>query len=142
MWIFLSDTFLSVIQPKPDDSDMLLVRARVRGDIENIFPDAGVLETPRHDYRFRAFVARADVEMAMAAEVRRINYPNFKGSVAQKDRHDAYMRCWMAMNALQANRQFDEQYPLKVEEKLAPPLMAKIKKVRRKRKTRQVWSGR
>lgn len=53
MWIFLNDSFLSIVQ-KPGDRDHITVRARLRGDIEAVFPDAAVIEGAGTDYRFRA----------------------------------------------------------------------------------------
>ena len=41
MWIFLSNSFISVVQ-KPGDNDLLTVRARIEGDIERVFPGAQV----------------------------------------------------------------------------------------------------
>ena len=39
--------------------------------------------------------------LALAESVRQITYPNFKGSVAEHDRHDAYMAVWQAMYRFQ-----------------------------------------
>ena len=44
MWIFLNDAFLSTVADR-NDSDSLLVRGRFSADIEQIFPDAEVVET-------------------------------------------------------------------------------------------------
>ena len=38
MWIFLSDSFLSIVAHR-DKPGVLLVRARRAGDIEAVFPD-------------------------------------------------------------------------------------------------------
>src|SRR5215471_12554372 len=96
MWIFLSDSFLSIVQSH-DDPDVLLVRARHKGDIERVFTDAKVTRTPDADYLYRALIARHAVARAVAEQVNRIGYPNFKNSVKDMVRHDAYMRCWMDM---------------------------------------------
>jgi hypothetical protein len=42
------------------------VRARVRGDIEKLFPDAKVTTNAGTDYRFRGILARAVVASKMA----------------------------------------------------------------------------
>ena len=44
MWIFAKDGFLSLTQYR-DRPDMLMVRARVAGDIEHFFPTARVIRT-------------------------------------------------------------------------------------------------
>ena len=41
MWIFIPDSFISVVQ-KPGDTHTLTVRARIKGDIESVFPEAYV----------------------------------------------------------------------------------------------------
>ncbi len=103
MWLFLNNAFLSAVahRTQPDD---LLVRARVSGDIERVFPDAVVTTTPDADYRFRAVLPRGEVSKAIASQIEAIPYDNFKNSVTEHDRHDAYFETWGAMNRLQQNR--------------------------------------
>ena len=50
MWIFLPESFISVVQ-KPGDTDTLTVRARIKGDIESVFPDAYVEADKGTDYK-------------------------------------------------------------------------------------------
>ena len=50
MWIFLPESFISVVQ-KPGDTDTLTVRARIQGDIEAVFPDAVVEADKGTDYK-------------------------------------------------------------------------------------------
>ncbi len=96
MWIFLNDAFLSIVD-KGGDGTTLLVRGRKQGDIERVFPNANVQETPHNDYRFRARVDRETAAQAIAESIRAITYPNFKGSVPDRERHDAYMNVWEVM---------------------------------------------
>lgn len=96
MWIFLNDAMLSIVEHR-DDAGTLLVRARIRGDIQRVFPDAAVAENQMADYRFRANVAREAVAAALASAVHAIDYPNFKASVRETTRHDAYLNVWSAM---------------------------------------------
>lgn len=100
MWIFLNEAFLSIVD-KGGDGTTLLVRARREGDIERVFPKAKVELTPHNDYRFRARIDRESVALAMAEVVRAITYGNFKGSVHERERHDAYMDAWSAMRNFQ-----------------------------------------
>lgn len=97
MWIFFNNAFLSVVVPK-DKKGVLQVRARIKGDIERVFPDAKVIETPGRDYRYRAFIARDVVASVMAQQVMDISATNFKDSVTEGWRHDAYMSVWCVMN--------------------------------------------
>ena len=103
MWVFLSQSFLSIVVDKQSAQDNLLVRARRKGDIERVFPGAKVSTTPSHDYRFRASISRQQVAAAIADEVSRIGYSNFKDSVpkGQHERHNAYLRVWSVMEGFQ-----------------------------------------
>lgn len=102
MWVFSKDVFLSVVAIK-DDPIRLMVRARIRGDIEKVFPlYAGrVRMTPNSDYRFRAMIPRSEVSCVMAKMVKDIDYINFKDSVTDQRRHWAYSDVWVAMLRLQ-----------------------------------------
>ncbi len=108
MWIFLNDAMLSIVAPPQDTvaaaQNKLLVRGRLKGDIERVFPKAAVTETPQRDYRFRALIDRTAVREALAAEVDRITYGNFKDSVQDDGRHDAYFGAWRSMHSLQQER--------------------------------------
>ena len=115
MWICLNNAFLSIIAPTAGTtaakSGVLIVRARCKGDIEDVFPDASVTHTPNRDYAFRATIGREAVADAIAAQARQIDYGNFKDSVTECDRHDAYFEIWKAMNCLQHARGFGGAFP-------------------------------
>jgi len=96
MWVFLSDSFLSIVEDRANPA-RLLVRGRIKGDIERAFPEASVTETPDADYRYRARIDRDAVAEALARQVYQMNYDNFKGSVKDIERHNAYFDCWRAM---------------------------------------------
>jgi hypothetical protein len=102
MWVFLSNSFLSVVADK-NDSDFVWVRARVKGDIEKLFPCSKVTRTPKRDYLFRTRLHKHEVANVMAGKVLDINYTNFKDSVPKKEvrRHDSYLRVWNEMFRLQ-----------------------------------------
>lgn len=102
MWIFLNDAFLSAVQHR-DKPDSLLVRARRREDLERVFgSDADILALADADYPFRVTVPRADLAARLAQRAETIDYDNFKGSVPEPSRHDAYMAVWSAMRRFQA----------------------------------------
>ena len=96
MWIFMNDSCLSIVR-HTDKSDTLLVRARMAGDIEAVFPGAKVRVGEGNDYRYRADVPTQAVSQAIASRIDAIDYPNFKGSVRDTSRHNAYMRVWETM---------------------------------------------
>lgn len=102
-WIFFNNAFLSIVQP-PGPKYLLLVRSRVAGDIERVFPGTKVQVTPSRDYRFRALVPRVKVADAIRDQILAIDYGNFKNSTLERDRHDAYARVWSVMYRLQDTR--------------------------------------
>lgn len=80
-----------------DKPGHLLVRSRVDGDIERAIPTAEVYQDASADYRFRAVITQQALKDALVAAVDEIDYENFKGSVQDRRRHDAYMRVWSVM---------------------------------------------
>jgi len=98
MWLFTSKSFLSVVADKENPKgDRLLVRSRIAGDIEEVFPDANVMETSNADYRFRAWVSREKVNKAISEYIQNLNYINFKNSVEDRARIRPLMRVWSTM---------------------------------------------
>lgn len=96
MWLMLNNAFLSIVANR-NDSDTLMVRARIAGDIPAVFPSAEVSNTPKADYPYRAVVSRLEVQAAMVRVVDAIDYDNFKDSVSDDRRHDAYLEVWGVM---------------------------------------------
>jgi hypothetical protein len=100
MWLFTTDGFMSVVS-KDCEPHQLLVRARVRGDIERAFPGAKVTETRKADYRYRTVVAREALVAYLTRQARDLDYENFKDTVTDQERHDAYLQVWSAMHRMQ-----------------------------------------
>lgn len=96
MWLFFNDSFLSIVH-KPGDGDWLTVRGRVPGDIESVFPGVEVVADAGTDYRFRARVPRDKVGRAVTERISALDYANFKNSVRDPHRHDAYAGVWQEM---------------------------------------------
>lgn len=103
MWIFLSHSMLSIVTT-PNQPDMLTVRARAKEDIENVFPEVSVTHTPNRDYAYRAVIKRDRVGQRVGELARQISADNFKNSVTEEDRHDAYLKVWSAMFTFQRAR--------------------------------------
>ena len=107
MWIFLSDSFLSVVADKTDPKGArLLVRARRSGDIERVFPDADTFSLPDSDYAFRAWLPRQRVAAAISKQVDAIDYLNFKDAIINDAYHDAALVVWSAMLSCQEQQDF------------------------------------
>ena len=77
MWIIMNDAFLSVVQNIYDE-DELLVRARVEGDIERVFPDAEVFADEGSDYKYRSYLNKREVAKVIEWSVLDIDYGNYK----------------------------------------------------------------
>lgn len=109
MWIVLNDAFLSIVETK--NPECLSVRARVDGDIENVFGDKyKVHKIKFRDYAFRAFIPRRVVAKVLSDRVIGINYGNFKDSInpKEKDRKDMAYAIWNASANFQIGRGYGE----------------------------------
>lgn len=95
MWLFLNNAFVSIVEHR-DEPTLLIVRGRIRGDVDRFLGRKCEAVTPEADYRFRAVVERSEVEAAVVRAVEGIAYANFKRSCVNP-RHDAYLRVWSVM---------------------------------------------
>ena len=102
MWLCLNRGFISVVADR-SNPDRLLVRARVAGHIEAVFPEAGIFMDAGADYFYRAFIDRKAVAQKISKELQEIDYDNFKSSVTDQALHDSYVDVWRIMHKLQAN---------------------------------------
>lgn len=107
MWLFSQKGFFSIVEHK-DNSDLLLVRSRIKGDIERCWPTAAVRENEGSDYRFRASIPRTEVINKVAKIVKEINYPDFKASLVDTKRIRWYSRVWEIMATMQDYFQSNE----------------------------------
>lgn len=113
MWIFCKQGFVSIVKHRLLPG-MLLVRARVRDDIENFVrlldeisgKKHPVEETPDADYRFRTVACKRLVAKVVSRIAGEIDYPNFKDEVhGDRQRDLAYMKVWRAMVDFQAEKE-------------------------------------
>ena len=97
MWIFAKDGFLSIKQHDRQPR-LLVVRGRVKGDIERLMGVQEVVEdaTGEHDYRYRTFLDRDRVADRIAEHVCAIRYAAFKPAVSDKRRTPYYFDVWDA----------------------------------------------
>ena len=102
MWIVFNKSFLSIVKNR-NNENQLLVRARVKGDIEKIFEDADVFEDENADYQYRSYIIKENVANVISNELLKIDYDNFKSSVSKDDidKSHPYMNVWSALNKLQ-----------------------------------------
>ncbi|AIE83972.1 hypothetical protein [Fimbriimonas ginsengisoli] len=103
MWIFLRDSFLSIVQHEHEPR-LLQVRGRIRGDIERVFPEAFVAEDGRSDYRFCANLSRERVAQAIALRLNHIDYESLNENVHGTDRGVVYDQAYSIMLEEQVRR--------------------------------------
>ena len=102
-YVDTNEQLVSVYSERQKQNNGLLVRARVEGDIENVFPKARVKADIGTDYKYRAFIPKWVVSEAIKKSIENIDYDNFKNSVPLDDtaRHDAYLQIWDILFQLQ-----------------------------------------
>lgn len=105
MWVFHPEAgFFSVVRD-PDKQGRLVVRARIRRDLDDLrtrFLPAltRTVETASRDYRYRAWCFPS--QWANAVANMSIQYDNFKGETLRRqgpDRERVYHRVWAIMLA-------------------------------------------
>jgi hypothetical protein len=109
MWIFTESAFVSVVRHR-ERSDVLLVRARDRGSIEDFCQKTGVeaveIETDESaDYLFRVLCSEAELKAFLGRAVDELDYDNFKARVSTTRGarwHDALLEVWQILRRLQA----------------------------------------
>ena len=104
MWVLLNNAFFSIVKNRNKKNE-LLVRARIKGDIEKVFPEANTFEDENADYRYRAFIETSIVADKISNEIFKINYDNFKNTISKDDlnRTIAYGNVWKELYKLQIN---------------------------------------
>jgi hypothetical protein len=106
VWVISTRGFYSVVQGDAD-ARLLLVRARVRADLERlaeILPGLEPWHDPAADYAWRARVERSEWAYALGVMAGEIDYRNFKDAVAErqgKPRARVYERVWSVLFSLQ-----------------------------------------
>lgn len=117
MWLVTTYGFFSVVAHR-DEPDKVLIRARSRGDLENLcelgadspgdansgeFAADEIIELDDADYRYRLIVERSSWEQVASRLVAEIDYPNFKDAVGVEDpeRAHLYMEVWSALRRVE-----------------------------------------
>lgn len=105
MWVYMNDSFLSIIEDKKNRAN-LVVRARRKKDLLRVFPHAQIYKSRTADYRFRVFMPRREVALAIGRRILKINYTNFKDSVKDTGRHSIYVDVWFSTLPLEPRDDF------------------------------------
>lgn len=94
MWIFTKQGFLSIKQHN-DDPEKLLIRARVNGDLQKIFPGCKVIANTGTDYKYRTTVNRS-AAAAVTQRLANILFQNLLRGVM--DQHCHFVVCSVGRN--------------------------------------------
>jgi hypothetical protein len=107
VWIFTKHGFFSIVRAEPsaDGTELVMVRARVRTDLERLAAHSNIelgpiRQWPDRDYPYRVVIARADWASVLVDLAMDIDYPNFKSIVAAIDgpsRAHLYGKVWSVM---------------------------------------------
>jgi hypothetical protein len=102
MWVFTKHGFFSIVQDK-ENENIVIIRARVKGDIEKQLPEARVEEDAGSDYRFRARLPKPVAAIWLKQMAEEIDYTNYKAAVNMVDprRSEYYGMVWAIMADLQ-----------------------------------------
>jgi len=100
MWIFTQDAYITISQDA-NERDRFMIRARVKGDIEKLFPKAQVIRMDDADFLFRAFVPKKRVIAVLSRAIGDIEYTSFKGGVTDRCRKYFYDQVWSIMADMQ-----------------------------------------
>ncbi|HKK18948.1 MAG TPA: hypothetical protein VJ952_09745 [Opitutales bacterium] len=106
MWLATQHGFYSIVRK---EDDLFFIRARVRQDLLNLLEltelDQEIREWATADYRYRIFVDFDTLLEVMVQLTARLDYPNFKGRVYEREdqahKLGAYHRIWETMAQLQ-----------------------------------------
>jgi len=100
MWLFNKDGFLSIVEHR-DDPDMLIVRARMQGDIERFWPEQKIWITRDADYLYRAYISKERVAAVLWKMAKNIDYDKFKPAVSDHRRSHWYLKVWQVLDHMQ-----------------------------------------
>lgn len=103
MWLCFNNAFVSAVAHH-EQPDLLVVRARMKEHLENLFPGMKdkIIMAPERDYRWRVLVDRKQFADLVASHIEEISYTNFKDSVKDDELHDMYSTWWGDHYQLQA----------------------------------------
>ena len=96
MWIGDNEGWLSIVKHNRKQN-YLLVRARNREHIENIFPNAEIYVNLNADYPYRSDISIINVYLTIATRILEIDYYNFKNSVQEKKYARYLNKVWNIM---------------------------------------------
>ena len=119
MWLFSKQGFYSVVKDKYCSDGELMIRARVRIDLERLLDKitsangdsfkADILTLENADYRYRMKIKVYQWVKYVAKEAAKIDYENVKETITwhEPGRSTAYYGCWQALYTWQEGQSTD-----------------------------------
>lgn len=106
MWLFTKDGFFSVVHDKYCNDDEVMIRARQKSDLKNLFEifcEGEILTINHTDYRYRMKVNKIIWQQYLANYVQDMSYNNIKNTVPYEDimRSYAYHDVWSVLHKWQ-----------------------------------------
>src|SRR5215213_6439096 len=93
MWLCFNNAFVSVVADA--NSNLLMVRARRREHLQNLFNDeVPILIGTGTDYKYRVIVDRVTLCEVVQKVLTSLRYTSFKQSVTDQALHDLYSNFW------------------------------------------------
>lgn len=107
MWTMTSIGFFSAVENQNNPGE-LIVRARNSEDIMNL---ADMLDTDyeftiANDYPYRIYCDKKKWANVLAHLAETIDYPNFKNTIADPVRHEAYGSVWFDMQMIDDREEY------------------------------------
>ena len=104
MWIATEKGFFSIVKDTVTGS--MLVRARKKRDLKQLFPGKKIITDRNKDYAYRVFATQDEVAEKLFDLGLEIEYHNFKSHIGetknQKDKLPFYGQIWSIMNDYQS----------------------------------------
>lgn len=104
MWIMTTKGFISAVAWR-GCKRTLCVRARNVDHLRDLFPGKEIMVNQAADYLYRCRIERKYFQAVIDAEIKLIDYHNFKAQISDHRYHDALMDVWRAMHRLQEPEQ-------------------------------------
>ena len=89
MWVFLDIGFFAVGFDKHCQPDELIIKARAKIDLDHLSNEitiGPILDTPTHDYPFRAIIKRSNWAAFLSAVGNGIDYPSLRTTTANNQK--------------------------------------------------------
>lgn len=97
MWIFGSNSFVSIVEDW-NDNEKVFVRSRRKQDLlDFLSPHSAsyeIIHTPKNDYHYRVRIDKCVLGLILCDLASKVNYTNFKDSIDDADLYRFAAETW------------------------------------------------